>query len=188
MSFLFGMVWTALQWIEKIAAGINEWIGRAVSWLTLVMALVTFVIIVLRKALSMGWIWMQDSVLYLHSVVFLIGAGFTLKRGGHVRVDVLYGRLGPKRRALVNLFGTVFLLMPMCWLIYDRGLPYVEASWQVRERSQEAGGLDGVYLLKTTILVYAGLLVLQGLAVVIDSLLILSGKRQADPEGEEAEL
>lgn len=170
--------------IEKLASAINEWVGRAVAWLTLVMALVTFAIIVLRKGFDMGWIWMQDSVIYLHSMVFLVGAGYTLKRNGHVRVDVLYSRMGPKKRAVVDLFGTAFLLMPMCWLIADRALPYVAAAWKVSESSPEAGGLGGVYLLKTVILVYAGLLALQGLAIIIDSVLILAGKREPSRDKE----
>ena len=179
----------ASQWlvrIEKAASAINEWVGRMVAWLTLVMALVTFAIIVLRKGFDMGWIWMQDSVIYLHSLVFLVGAGYTLKRNGHVRVDVLYSRMGPKKQALVDLFGTVFLLMPMCWLIFDRAWPYVAAAWKVAESSPEAGGLGGVYLLKTVILVYAGLLALQGVATIVDSLLVMTGKRQPATDEETA--
>lgn len=166
--------------VAGVASAINEWVGRAVAWLTLVMALVTFAIIVLRKGFDLGWIWMQESVLYLHSLVFLVGAGYTLKRNGHVRVDVAYGRMGPKMRALVNLVGTAILLLPMCWLIFTRSLPYVEASWQVLESSPEPGGLGGRYLLKSVILVFSGLLALQGVATVIDSILVLLGKPVGD--------
>jgi len=160
-------------WLESI----NEFLGSAVSWLSLLMVLVTFLIVVLRYGFDLGWIWLQESVTYMHAALFLIGAAYTLKHEGHVRVDIFYGRFTPRARAWVDLFGSLLLLMPVCLFIFYVSWDYVTQSWSVHEGSRETGGLDGVYLLKSLLLVMAGLLVLQGLAQAIRCLFELLGLR-----------
>ncbi|MEJ2592320.1 MAG: TRAP transporter small permease subunit [Candidatus Thiodiazotropha sp.] len=174
-----------LQRLADTCEAINEWLGRAVSWLSLLMVLVTFVIVVLRYAFDLGWIWLQESVTYMHAALFLIGAAYTLKHEGHVRVDIFYSRFGRRGKAWVDLFGSLLLLMPVCLFIFIVSWDYVAQSWELHEGSQEAGGLNGVYLLKSLILMLAGLLVLQGLAGAIRKLLFLSGLSAAEPTGEE---
>lgn len=149
--------------------------GRAIAWLTAAMVLVTFVVVLLRYAFDWGSIAMQESVTYMHGMVFMLGAAYTLGRDGHVRVDILYRRLGPRGQALVNLLGTLLLLIPVSLYIIGDSWAYVTASWEVREGSREAGGLPGVFLLKTLLLVMPGLLLLQGLADGLRALLVLRG-------------
>jgi len=166
------------QTLERMAAvceGINERLGRFVSWLSLLMVLVTFTVVLLRYAFDLGWIWLQESVTFMHAALFLVGAAYTLKHRGHVRVDIFYHRFSPRLQAWVDLFGTLLLLLPVCLFIFFVSWDYVAQSWVLHEGSREAGGLDGVYLLKTLILVMAGMLVLQGLAMVVRNLLILQG-------------
>ncbi|WJW75467.1 TRAP transporter small permease subunit [Thiohalobacter sp. IOR34] len=151
-----------------------EWTGRAVAWLTLAMVLVTFAIVLLRYAFNLGWIALQESVGYLHALVFLLGAAYTLKHEGHVRVDIFYRRLSPRGRALVDLLGTLLLLFPVCGFILWVSWNYVAASWALHEGSREAGGLPGVYLLKSAIPLMAILLLLQGLALALRQLLRLT--------------
>ncbi|MCB1874976.1 MAG: TRAP transporter small permease subunit [Chromatiales bacterium] len=164
--------WLALA--DKIDR-LNEWIGRGVAWLTLLMVLITFAVVVLRYVFSLGWIAMQESVTYLHTLVFMLGAAYTLKRDGHVRVDIFYRGFGPKGQAAVDLFGAVFLLLPVSVFIAWISLDYVFASWKILEDSRETAGLPGVFLLKTVILLMAALLFLQGIAQVIRSASVLSG-------------
>jgi len=158
-------------WLERI----NERLGEAVSWLSLLMVLVTFAIVVLRYVFDLGWIWLQESVTYMHAALFLVGAAYTLGHEGHVRVDIFYQRLSPRTRAWVDLGGSLLLLMPVCVFIFWICWGYVMQSWALLEGSREAGGLNGVYLLKTLMLVMAGLLLLQGLAQVIRRALELRG-------------
>jgi TRAP-type mannitol/chloroaromatic compound transport system permease small subunit len=153
---------------------INEWLGRAVSWLSLCMVLVTFFVVVMRYVFDLGWIWLQESVTFMHAALFLVGASYTLKHQGHVRVDIFYQRFSPRFRAWVDLLGTLLLLLPVCLFIFTVSWDYVIQSWALHEGSREAGGLDGVYLLKALMLVMAGLLVLQGLAMAIRALLELT--------------
>jgi TRAP-type mannitol/chloroaromatic compound transport system permease small subunit len=169
--------------LADLLDGLNEILGSAVSWLSLLMVLVTFLIVVLRYALDLGWIWLQESVTYMHAALFLVGAAYTLKHEGHVRVDIFYRRFTPRTQAWVDLGGSLLLLLPVCIFIFSVSWEYVAHSWALLEGSREAGGLDGVYLLKSLILVMAGLLVLQGLAQAIRRLLILLGWEEGMVEG-----
>jgi len=149
--------------------------GRAVAWLTAAMVLDTFVVVVLRYAFDWGSIAMQESITYMHGVVFMLGAAYTLGQDGHVRVDIFYRKLGPRGRAWVNLLGTLLLLAPVSLYVAHDSWVYVTSSWAVHEGSREAGGLPGVFLLKTLLLVMPVLLLLQGLADALRALLVLRG-------------
>ncbi len=165
-----------------LCEAINEWLGRLISWLSLGMVLATFSVVVLRYAFDLGWIWLQESVTFMHAGLFLVGAAYTLKHQGHVRVDIFYRRFSPRAQAWVDLLGTLFLLLPVCVFIFIVSWDYVAQSWVLHEGSREAGGLDGVYLLKSLILAMAGLLVLQGLAMGIRALLQLTGHASMQPQ------
>jgi TRAP-type mannitol/chloroaromatic compound transport system permease small subunit len=155
--------------------GVAEWIGRSIAWLTLAMVLVTFLVVVLRYLFDTGWIAMQESVTFMHALVFMLGAAYTLRAGGHVRVDIFYRKFGPRGRAWVDLGGALLLLLPMSLFIVWISWDYVAAAWAVSEGSREAGGLPGVYLLKSLILLMPLLLALQALSMVFRSGLILVG-------------
>ncbi len=172
---------TLQQYFESITRKLEQfidWTGRSVSWLVLAMVLVTFLVVALRYVFDMGWIALQESISYLHSLVFLIGAAYTLQHNGHVRVDIIYDRLSASGKAWVDLIGHIFILMPVMIFIIWVSLPYVSASWRVTEGSREAGGLPGVFLLKSLILVMAGLLIMQGLALILRALLKITQAQQ----------
>jgi TRAP-type mannitol/chloroaromatic compound transport system permease small subunit len=162
------------RWIDAL----NEWSGRVFAWLTLLMVVVTFAIVILRYVFGLGWIAMQESVTYMHALVFLIGAGYTLRHDGHVRVDIFYQKMSPRRQAWIDMLGTGLLLVPVALYIGVVSWEYVASSWALREGSREAGGLPGVFLLKSTILVFAVLLLLQGIAQLLHNLLFLLGDGQ----------
>ena len=169
----------SIRWIKRIIAGchgISEYSGRIVSWLTLAMVLVTFLIVVLRYQFNMGWIALQESVTYMHALVFLIGSTYTLKHDGHVRVDIFYRHFSERTQAWVNLLGTVLMLFPVAGLILWTGWDYVLSSWRLLEGSREAGGLPFVYLLKSAIPLMAILLIVQGIADTLLNILRLVDK------------
>lgn len=166
--------------IKKIASTIETLIdfsGRAVSWLALLMVLVTFIVVVLRYLFDYGSIALQESVTYMHATLFLVGAAWTLQQNAHVRVDILYNRCSEKTRALIDLLGSLFLLMPLMLFIAWISWQYVIDSWGVYEGSREAGGLPGVFLLKSLILLMAALLVLQAIANSLNAIVSLRGSR-----------
>lgn len=164
-----------LQRIVSQLDQLAELTGRAVSWLTLGMVLLTITVVILRYLFDTGSIALQESVTYLHAVVFMLGAAYTLKHDGHVRVDIFYQQRSPRTRAWIDLLGTLLLLAPVCMFIFISSLDYVSSAWAIREGSREAGGLDGVFLLKTVIPLMAVLLLLQGLSMSLRSVLVLTG-------------
>lgn len=166
---------TGLARLARLIDALNEHVGRAVAWLALLMVLTQFVVVLMRYVFGVGSVWAQESIVYMHGTMFMLAAGYTLLHNAHVRVDVLYRAASPAFKARVDLLGTIFLLWPVCFLIFHVGLPYVESSWAVREGSRETSGIQGVYLLKSMILLFVVLLALQGLSTLIHALRILAG-------------
>ncbi|MBA1148644.1 TRAP transporter small permease subunit [Ectothiorhodospiraceae bacterium WFHF3C12] len=166
----------ALSLLVRGIDGLNQVIGRTLAWLTLAMVVVTFTVVVLRYGFNMGWIAMQESVMYMHAFVFMACAGYTLRHNGHVRVDVFYNKMTDRGRAFVNLFGSLFLLMPMFGYILWGSWDYVASSWALMEGSVEVGGLPYVYVLKTAIIAMAATMLLQGISQAIRNLLFLLGE------------
>lgn len=165
--------------LNKIACAIESLVdlsGRIASWLTLLMVILTFVVVVLRYVFDTGWIALQESVTYLHAVVFLVGAAYTLQHEAHVRVDIFYSKFNEELKAWIDLCGALFLLLPFMFFISWVSWEYVADSWDVMEGSREAGGLPGVYLLKSLILVLATLLTLQACSQIIRALQKILGK------------
>jgi TRAP-type mannitol/chloroaromatic compound transport system permease small subunit len=154
---------------------VNEWIGRGIAWLTLLMVIITFTVVVLRYGFDLGSIALQESIVYLHAFNFMLGAAYTLKHDAHVRVDIFYQKMGPVGRARVDLLGTLLLLLPVCGFIFWASWGYVTDAWSVREASGEAGGLPYVYLLKSILLLMPSLLMLQGLVIILKALLTMRG-------------
>lgn len=162
-----------LQPIESACSGISEWVGKLVAWLLVAMVTVQFAVVVVRSGFDTGSIAMQQSVSFMHAALFLLAAAFTLKHDAHVRVDIFYRNWSAKRKALANLIGTIFLLLPTTLFIAITSWEYVSFSWSFYEGSNEAGGLDGVFLLKSCIPAMAVLLSIQGIAMICNSLITL---------------
>ncbi len=159
----------------------NSGLGRTISWASLIMVFVMFAIVLMRYIFGIGYIWMQESITYMHALLFLLAAGFTLLLDGHVRVDIFYREAAPTRKALVNLLGTYFFLFPIMYLIVDTALPYIEFAWNVKEGSKETSGIQAVYLLKSVIVLFAWSMILQGISLAISSVFTLIGHESETP-------
>jgi TRAP-type mannitol/chloroaromatic compound transport system permease small subunit len=157
----------------SLVARLVALIGESVAWLTLLMVLVTFFVVVFRYSFNLSWIWLQESIVYLHACVFMLAAAWTLQRDEHVRVDIFYRDKSPRHQAWVNLLGTLIFLLPFCGFLIFISWNYVATSWAIQEGSREASGLPWVYVLKSLILVTPVLLILQGGVLVFRSLNIL---------------
>lgn len=162
----------------RIASGIdalNRITGQAVSWLTLAMVLVTTLIVVLRYAFEFGVIWLQESLTWMHAVVFMLGAAYTLERDEHVRVDIFYRGMSERGRALVDAAGVLLFVLPLCgWIAYE-SWSYVAASWAMGEVSVNAGGLPYPFvpLSKSLLLLMPMLIALQAVSMLLSSLMRL---------------
>lgn len=160
------------NWIDRF----TECSGRAVAWLSLVLALVVCALVIARYAFRISLPAMQEAALYLHATLFMVGAAFTLKSDGHVRVDIFYRRWSPQTRAWVDCIGTLVFLLPVCVLLLMTSWDYVAASWSVRETSSDPGGLPWVWLLKTLLLILPVMLILQGAAELLRRLPVALGR------------
>jgi len=166
---------SSLSALARTIDRFSRLVGQTTAWLALIMVLVQFLVVVLRYVFGIGFIWMQESITYMHGLLFMIGAGYTLLQDGHVRVDVFYREASPRGKAIVNLLGTLLFLIPFCTLILWVSYGYVANSWRVFEGSKETSGIQGIFLLKTVILVFGGLMILQGISMIARSILTLAG-------------
>jgi len=149
---------------------LNTAIGRTVAWLALAIVLLQFALVVARYVFALGSIWLSETVIYAHATLFLLAAAWTLRMGGHVRVDVFYAEASPRARAMVDLIGALLLLLPFTGVLIWLSVPYAARSWAILERSQESSGLPLVFVLKTLIPLFAALMALQGMAQAVRAL------------------
>jgi TRAP-type mannitol/chloroaromatic compound transport system permease small subunit len=159
--------------IDRLTTGI----GRAVAWLALAVVLLQFALVVARYLFGLGSIWATETVIYAHATLFMLAAAWTLRAGGHVRVDVFYAEATPRMRAKIDLAGSGLLLLPFALVLVWLSVPYAVRSWAILERSQETSGLPLVYLLKTLIPLFAFLMALQGIAQAIRAIQALARPR-----------
>ncbi len=152
---------------------LNHAIGRSAAWLALAMVLVQFTVVVMRYVFGIGSIMMQEAIIYMHGVLFMMAAADTLLQDEHVRVDIFYARASAHRKALIDLLGCTFFILPFAILIAYVSLDYVSISWSVREGSRETSGIPAIYLLKSVILVFAAQIGLQALSGIIQNANIL---------------
>ena len=144
-------------------------LGKATAWLTLFMVLVTFIVVVMRYVFDAGFIWLQESVVWMHAFVFMVGSAYTLQQEEHVRVDIFYRDMSPKRRAWVDLLGVLLFLLPLCIFLGFKALDFVAVSWKLQEASRESGGLPypWIPLLKSILVVMPVMVGLQGVAMLL---------------------
>ena len=147
-------------------------LGKTAAWLTLFMVVITFVVVVLRYVFDVGYIWVQESIIWMHAVVFMLGAAYTLQEEEHVRVDVFYRSMSARRRAWVDLLGVLLFLLPLCLFLAWNSVDFVLQSWRIGEGSREPGGLPFPFfpMLKTVILLMPVTVALQGLSLLLRSL------------------
>ena len=167
--------------LSKLIDASSDLIGRSTAWLTVGMVLLMALIVALRYLFQTGSIAMQESVIYVNALIFTLGAAYTLKEQGHVRVDIFYNRLGVKHKALVDLLGGLVFLLPFAGFIIWESWDYVSVSWRIKESSAELSGLPYVYLLKATSILLALLLIIQGISEILKAIVsIWQGDSQFD--------
>lgn len=164
----------------EILQSIISKIGRGVAWLVLAMVLLIFLVVVQRYVFNAGSIAMQESVTYLHALVFMLAAAWTLSEDGHVRVDIFYRDASERHKAFVDLFGSLVFLLPFALFMLLGSWDYVSASWALYEGSREAGGLPLVWLLKSLIPLFAVLLLIQGLLLALKSFVHMRSQLSAN--------
>ena len=161
----------------KISDSINEIVGKFASWLTTLMVLVVFIDVILRYVFNKGNIAMQELEWHLFAMIFLLGAGYTLKKNGHVRVDIFYTNFNERTKAWINLLGPIIFLLPFSLMVIYSSQDFITSSFAVREISPDPGGLPARYILKAMIPLGFFFLFIQGLAECFKNILFLKGEK-----------
>jgi TRAP-type mannitol/chloroaromatic compound transport system permease small subunit len=164
--------------LQKVATGLDaliDGVGRVVAYFSLATVLICFSAVYLRYVFGVGFVWLQESYVWTHCSVIMLGSSYGLLKGGFVRVDIFYSRMGVGAKAAIELFGTVAFLIPFLAMMTISGWGFFYSSWQIGERSAYESGLPAVYLLKGTILIFALLMGLQAVSIVLRSLITLRG-------------
>jgi len=143
--------------------------GKLVAWLTLAMVIVTFVIVVMRYVFDAGLIWLQESVIWMHATIFMLGAAYTLMHDEHVRVDVFYRGMSERNRAWVDALGVMIFLLPLCGFLALKSFDFAATSWSIHEASRESGGLPYPVLpmLKSVLVIMPVAVGLQGVSLLL---------------------
>jgi len=167
---------------------ISEWCGKLVSWFVLVMVLIIGYDVFMRFVFRIGSVALQELEWHLFALLFLLGASYTLKHDGHVRVDIFYNskRFSDRHRAWVDLLGTLLCLIPFSVLVIASSWEFVADSFSIGEGSPDAGGLPFRFLLKSAIPFGFLLLIIQGIAIVTKSIdfLFLSDPQKNPEKGQ----
>ena len=170
------MYYKYLKNLSSIIDSTNKFAGHVCSLLVVLMTLNVFLVVVLRYLFGISFIWMQETYVWMHAYIFMLGAGFTYFNDAHVRIDIIYKSSSPTYRAMVDLIGNLFLLLPFLYVIWIFSFPFVQKSWEMNEISREAGGLSMLYILKFAILLFAFLLFIQAISKIILSMLKILNK------------
>ncbi|MDA8892282.1 TRAP transporter small permease subunit [Hyphomicrobiales bacterium] len=155
--------------ISSLFDKINEFVGKNISWFIILMVIVQLAIVMSRYIYGIGFLKLQELLIYLHGSLFTLAAGYTLLKDEHVRVDLIYREASQKYKSLINIFGSLIFLIPFCLLTFSTSLPYVRRSWKILEGSPETSGLNAVFILKTVLIIFPILLLLQSFSIIIRS-------------------
>ena len=156
--------------MEKLANGIDAFnirVAGLVRWLALFMVLMQFAIVVGRYAFGLNSIALQESVLYMHATLFMLGAGYTLLVDQHVRVDVFFAKASPETQRRIDTFGHLFFLLPSMSALLYWSWPSVRNSWKILEGTLSVGGIEAVFLMKSLIPAFCILVMLQSVSLLI---------------------
>ena len=162
--------------IANFFDSINQYTGYICAFLVVLMTVNVFVVVFLRYLFGISFIWLQETYVWMHAYIFMAGAGFTYLNDAHVRIDIIYRSSSKVYKAIVDLVGNIFLLMPFLYIIWSYSFPFVYKSFQINEVSREAGGLPMLFLLKAAILIFAFLLFIQALSKLINNFIIIYQK------------
>lgn len=171
----------ALSLLMKTINLINRAIGATFSWLALAIVLVCFWVVVERYAFGTTRLWMQDLYPWLNGVMFTAVAAYALLHNDHVRVDIFYRPATTIRKAWLDMVGVVLFLLPFAWVVWTYCYTFVARSWRLGEASANPGGAEGLFVVKTFILVFAVTIALQGIAMLIRSILVIAGREDLVP-------
>jgi len=173
-----------LQRSASLLGQIGLFCGQIVSWLTVIMVIVLTANVLSSWLFKTSSILASESITWMHSANFLLAAAYTLNRGEHVRVDIFYSKMSPKGKAVVDLLGTLLLLLPVSIFIIWSSWSYVYLSWRIGEVSAEAGGMPFTFVLKSFLIIMPLLLIAEAFnQLIINIKQLVLGRQKHSEKG-----
>ena len=154
----------------SILENIVAWIGEKSSYLNLALVILICLDVMQRYVFNQTFNWIIELEWHIFGLLFLLGAGYTLQRDHHVRVDVLYDRFTETQKAWVNICGHILLLVPFCLMGILTCFNYASNSMYIHESSPNPGGLPAWYIIKYFMMICFVLLLLQAIASILTNL------------------
>jgi TRAP-type mannitol/chloroaromatic compound transport system permease small subunit len=173
---------TLLSYLMQAINLVNRLIGNVFMWLAVGIVAVCFWVVVERYIVGITRLWLQDLYPWMNGVMFTAVAGYALYRNDHVRVDIFYRPASTRTKAVLDLIGVLLFLLPFAWVVWTYSFTFVQRSWRLMEPSANPGGMSGLWVLKTFILVFAAVIALQGVAMAIRSVLLIAGREDLVPD------
>ena len=174
--------------IRRLARKIDAWqdaFGRALSWLMLVMVLVVFSDVVMRYALNVTSVFTQELEWYLFAITYLLGAGYVMLYDEHVRVDIVYSRLSPRRKAWLDFILLFVFFFPSCLMIVYTTWPFFRNAYMVLEGSPDPGGIPARWALKGVIIIAFAILAIQGFSQAVKNYYVARGWEEPELRAKE---
>lgn len=168
--------------LMRFINAINRIIGHVFAWLAVGIVVVCFWVVVERYLFSTTRLWMQDLYVWLNGAMFTAVAAFALYRNDHVRVDIFFRPASLRKKAIMDMIGVCLFLLPFMYIVWIYAYPNVVRSWMRYEASANVGGMPGLFILRTFILGFAALVAMQGVAMLIRSVLILARREDLIPD------
>ena len=162
----------------------SEKTGRAVSWLCVLLVLLICYDVIMRALIDDTATWIIELEWHIFSLIFLLGAAYTLKHDRHVRVDLFYSKFSVKDKAWVNFFGTLIFLVPWCLVLIIFSYQFALGAYTIGEGSPNPNGLPARYIIKFSITLGVVFLLLQAIAMLIDALFVILNKNKPDSSSE----
>ncbi|PLX69998.1 MAG: C4-dicarboxylate ABC transporter permease [Denitrovibrio sp.] len=160
--------------LEKFFDRFADWLGYFTGTLMILMMLNVFYDVIMRYFFRTGSIAFQELEWHIFSVVFLVGISYALKADGHVRVDVIYDNLNKKKKAIINLVGTIVFLIPFSLLIAFGSIDFLMEAYSTHEISGDPGGLTHRWIIKAFVPGSFFLLMFCSLGTIVKNLNIIN--------------
>ena len=171
-----------LSYVMQAINYANRFMGNLFMWLAVGIVAVCFWVVFERYVIGVTRLWMQDLYPWMNGVMFTAVAGYALYRNDHVRVDIFYRPASIRTKAALDLLGVFVFLLPFAWVVWTYSIVFVQRSWGLLEGSANPGGMPGLFVLKTFILIFAASIGVQGIAMAIRSILLLAGREDLVPD------
>jgi TRAP-type mannitol/chloroaromatic compound transport system permease small subunit len=162
--------------------GVINRMGRILCWLNSLLVINILIQVILRYVLGEGQIWLEELQWHFYSVIIMLGLSYCITADAHIRLDIFHRKFSPKKKAYVEFFGIILLILPLIIVLFMHGIDFVKSAWRVNEMSPHPLGLPWRWLVKSVIPVSMFFIVFASISRMVRSVDKISNKNSAVEE------